>query len=166
MIQTYANAKYQREEETILKPLETRFEVNVIIHKADNLFVKNGYMESIFQFFPFSPNDNFILDHQIEKAIKDVKQQKPDWSRKIPTSRCKSRRGLFVCNQLFLPKCNQVFDRPEDAVGAYASLTLHLREDPVGDIYLQCEYCDFVDREDLLDEPENPVDDPLGDYDF
>ena len=73
---------------------------------------------------------------------------------------------MYYCNQLFTPKCNKTFERVEDAKNACASLTLHFRDDPEGNIYLQCEYCDFIDRNIILDIPEEGIDDPLGDYDF
>lgn len=165
MTKTYSTFN-EREEETILNPVKTRFEVNVRIQDASYLFVKNGYMEHRFKFYPLKMEDNYILEHKIASAIKDLKEQKPDWSKKIPTPQCKSRRGLYYCSQLFSPKTNKVFEKPEDANGTYASLTLHFREDPVGDIYLQCEYCDFIDLDLILDEPVIGVEDPNGDYEF
>tara|TARA_R110002012_G_scaffold16902_1_gene64365 strand:- start:21 stop:524 length:504 start_codon:yes stop_codon:yes gene_type:complete len=167
MTKTYStDYRYERTEETILQPIKTRFEVNVRIQNADYLWVKNGYMEHRFKFYPLTSNDNYILEHEIASAIKTVKEQKPDWSKKIPTSQCKSRRGLYYCSQLFSPKTNKVFERVEDAINEYASLTLHLREDPVGDIYLQCEFCDFIDLDLIFDEPVIGVEDPNGDYEF
>ena len=154
-----------RQEETLLSPLDHRFSVNVRLHDCEHLFVKNGFMEHIFKFYPLTMNDNSILDNAISFAVQDLKRKKPDWSRKVPEACCKGRRGLFYANQLFTPRFNKTFDRAEDANNSYATIKFHFRDLPEGQIYLQAEWVDFHELDVILDEP---VYVPSGkiDYDF
>ena len=117
------------------------------------LYEKNGYGEHIFEFNPATPHDWYMLEDALDSAIRMVEQRKPDWSRKIAKQKCMDQKGFYNCNQLFSPKVNLSEEQIRLTQDPYASLTLHFRDDHDGDIYLQCEYLDFMDPTNGIDEP-------------
>ena len=70
---------------------------------------------------------------------------------KTAYSRIETKYGAFKCSQLFTPKLNESAEDQYFAqrlAGMYASLKLHFRDAPDGQIYLQCSYCDLYARQE------------------
>ena len=161
MIQNYPTF----EEKTVLKPLETQVEIEATIVKVENL-LEPKYGAWTFKFSPLTNSDSILLDNAMDNAVSQLNMAKHRLSRKKANLNC-LRGGLYYCDQLFAPVCNTEFDSKWDAQGKHVSLKLHFRDDPEGNIYLQCEYCDFMDPLNGVVE-EQKIEDYTGpiDYDF
>ena len=143
---------YLTKEETLLQPHETQISLEAWIGNAKYIEDKSyeGYYSVSFS--PSTDADYLRLEEQIENAVTQVEFRKSPDSRKIPTASCKNKDGSFYASQLFIPKINVEFYHPTDLNGHLASLKLHLREDPDGNVFLQMEYCDLYEevKPDLL----------------
>jgi hypothetical protein len=135
------------EEETLLTPHETSFNIDVYLYDTTFIQSKNGYAECVFSFYPKTDYDDRTLSEALHQAITEVELKKSPYSRKVAQQRCKQpgQKDVYYCSQLFLPKVNVEFENPSELHLREASLELHLRDDPDGDIYLQCSYVDIYD---------------------
>jgi len=134
-------------EETLLTPLETSFSIEAYLYETTFIQTKNGYAECVFSFIGKTPGDYARLEEALHSAITEVERKKSPYSRKVATERCKQpgQKDVYYCSQLFLPKVNLEFNNPSELHLKEASLELHFRDDPDGDIYLQCSYVDIYD---------------------
>ncbi len=67
------------------------------------------------------------------------------------------KKGTPYCSQLFRPKLNVDVENPDLLRGRQVSLALHLRDDPVGRIYLQADYVDCYSVSNGIDPTEDEV---------
>ena len=138
------------QEETLLQRNDTFVEIEAILYRPDNLF-EPKYGGWYFRFAPLTNTDTRALEDAMKDAVKQLNRAKPRLSRKQPTLKCLDR-GLYYCDQLFAPKTNIQFEDKWEARDQHISLKLHFRDDPDGNIFLQCEYCDFMDPFNGIDE--------------
>ena len=150
---------------SILSPLETKIRVDCIIYDAKDIVEPkaDGTYELKFQIS--SSMDYSKLESKIDEACHQWDRKKGGHLDKTAYHRIESKYGIFKCSQLFPPRLNEKSDSQyfgEMLESRHASLSLHLRDAPDGQIYLQCSYCDLYQKpgpdpipalEDQVDEP-------------
>ena len=137
----------------ILSPLDTELRIQARIRESDYLLKPNTNHEYILGFFPFTSYDAQRLDSKIEEVLSHWERSKGFMIDKTPYHNILDKYDMYVCNQLFAPKVNHIEDT--DYYGAslgwearIADLSLHFRDAPDGQIYLQCSYCDLYEKEE------------------
>ena len=128
------------EEPTYLNPDQTSITIDGWLQDTDNIQIMNGYLEFEFTFNPKTMWDDQMLMEHLEEGKKMLNYLKPRWSRKEPKLHHLDKKKQIVCNQLFAPKLNIQVDNPEELINRTATITLHLRDDPMGEIYLNASY--------------------------
>ena len=137
---------YGYKEQTVLSPIDTRFNIDCFIVDATHINSANRDGEFQIKFQPVSYHDYIQLDERINSAMTTVMMETTSYSSKVPKKSTKDKNNIPYCNQLFTPKVNIEFEHPDMLSGRQASLTLHLRDAVDGSIYLQCEYCDVYEK--------------------
>ena len=128
------------QEQTYLNPTETTITVDGHLQDVENILTMNGYAEYYFTFNPLTMRDDQVLMEHLEQGKKMLNELKPSWSNKVPKLQHIDRKKQIVCNQLFQPSVNLHVDDPSELYGRVATITLHLRDDPTGSIYLNASY--------------------------
>lgn len=137
----YNNTKY--EETTILKPYETRFEIDVELWECEYIQEPNAYGLYIFAFSPATGNDYYLLDKASNDALHQAMSNvSPDSNKELELA-IEDSKGFVCSSSLFKPKVNKEFYDPCELQGRKASLTGHFRDDPTGAIHYNCEYVDI-----------------------
>jgi hypothetical protein len=135
-------------EDTILQSSQTSFRIEAWLEDTDYVQTQHRDGDYRLSFHTCSYHDHQVVAEQIEQAISTVRLKSPPWSRKEARSGAEDRLGAFLCSQLFAPKINVEFRHPTELIGKQVSLALHLREDPLGVVYLQCDYIDCFEPVD------------------
>ena len=155
LVNTHPYPEY--DEATLLTPAETRFEVEARLIDVKHILQKNGFAENCFVFAPYSETDYYTIEDAITDAITKVEMRKSPYSKKVARGEHRNGKSFYYCSQVnFTPKLNVEPEHIEELTGSHAGLTLHLRDTPNGDIYLQCEFCDIYDPDNGIPEDENP----------
>ena len=139
---------------SILSPLDTEIRIDCIIYDAENIVYPKADGTYEFEFQNGSSMDYAKLESKIDEACHRWDMHKGFQLDKTAFNHIQTRYGIFKCSQLYSPKLNEKSDSHYfgmQLAGRYASLSLHLRDGPDGQIYLQCSYCDLYQAI----EPEN-----------
>ena len=139
-------------EQTILAPHDTQIKIEVFLDDCQFIQSKNREGFYSFSFYALTMNGHQQLCEQVERAVMTVELNKGYDSRKVAQPKVENRQGGFYVSQLFLPKLNVEFQHPSELTGKQADLSLHLRDAPTGDIFLQCEWCDLFEPIQYPDE--------------
>ena len=131
---------YYEKEETILVPSETKHTLDAYLMDTTNIVEMNGYAEFEFSFNPRTMTEHQMLEEHLEVAKRQVQMMKPPHSQKVARTAHLNKKKQFVCSQLKAPKLNDVVEHNSELYGRLATITLHLREDPTGLIYLQADW--------------------------
>lgn len=150
--------------ETILTPKDTEIRCEAWIIDADYALKPNRYNEYELTFQPYNQHDYGRIKEVVNTALRDVDYYSPEMA---ATDATETNDGYFKCSQLFLPKVNKELFYPEmELLNKQVSLKLHLRDDPVGKVYLQCSYIDLYEEDtrtqfeiDMEENPNQPPDD-------
>ncbi len=137
------NYNYQSDrpnEPTYLSPKDTSITVEGYLQDVENIETANGYAEYYFSFNPYTMTDDQRLMEHLEQGKLMLDNLKPSWSNKVAKLCHLDKKKQIVLNQLFPPKLNVSVDDPSELYGRVATITLHLRDDPTGSIYLNAEY--------------------------
>ena len=149
----------------ILSPLDTELRIDCFIYDAQYISYPMDDGTYRFEFQIFSSLDYCKLESKIDEAAHLWDRSKGFALDKTSYNHIQTRYGTFVCSQLFVPKLNENSDDKHFGMmlaGREASLKLHFRDAPDGQIYLQCSYCDLYLKpepdpipalEDQVDEP-------------
>ena len=139
-------------EETILTPRDTKLKIECFLD--DCQFIQSMNREGLysFSFFALTMNGHQQLCEQVERAVMTVELGKGYDSRKVAQPKVENRQGGFYVSQMFLPKLNVEIDHPSQLYQKQADLSLHLRDDPTGNIFLQCSWVDFFEPIQYPDE--------------
>ena len=137
---------YLTKEETLLTPHETQISIEAWLTDCKYIDKKNYEGCYSISFSPATDSDYARLEEQISNAVTQVEFRKSPDSRKIPDERCVNKDGSFYTSQLYLPICNVEYYFPEDLKGELASLNLHLRDSPTGEVFLQVGYVDLYNQ--------------------
>ncbi len=127
-------------EPTYLSPTDTSITVEGYLQDVENIETMNGYAEYYFTFNPFSMSDDQMLMEHLEQGKLTLRNLLPPWSSKTPKLCHLDKKKQVKLSQLFPPKLNVSVDDPSELYGRVATITLHLRDDPTGEIYLNAEY--------------------------
>tara|TARA_R110002012_G_scaffold316374_1_gene531257 strand:+ start:165 stop:677 length:513 start_codon:yes stop_codon:yes gene_type:complete len=150
-------------EETLLVPHEDEISIDVFLDDVRCLQHLNQFNEYYFTFIVATPVEGIRLEEAMDSCVTKVMRRK-DYLSSKEAVKCFKKNKRYYCSQLYLPKLTGAPERIEELRGNQATLKLHFRDDPQGNIYLQCGYCDVYD----VDNGAEPVgvDDPNGDFDF
>ena len=155
-------------EPTYLSPQETSIKVEGYLQDVENIQTKNGYAEYYFTFNPYTMTDEARLMEHLEQGKLMLRNLLPPWSSKIPKLCHLDKKKQVKLSQLFAPKLNISVDNPSELYGRVATISLHLRDSPTGEIYLNASYVDVKP----VYEPKNTMmrlgndGDYLGEEDF
>ena len=130
----------QQKEETYLTPKDTTITIDGFLQETENIQTMNGYAEYSFTFNPRTMYDHQMLMEHLEQGKNQLNELKPSWSRKVPELHHIDKKKQIVCCQLFKPSLNISFNHHLELFNRIATITLHLRDDPQGLIYLNAEY--------------------------
>ena len=127
-------------EETILSPSETRFTIDAWLQDTDYLTEPNRDGVYSLSFTACSMSSHQNIFERVESAVMNVELRKSPYSNKVAKPKCENKRGEAFCSQLFAPKVNKELEHPSLYYGRKAEITLYLRDDVQGTIYLQADY--------------------------
>ena len=150
--------RHYHEETTILTPVDTRIQVEAWLMNTDYLLDTDKDDVYSFTFQPLTTTDHQRLFEAVERAVMKVEMSKDYYSNKVAKACVEDRYGMPYCSQLFAPKVNVSVEHPDLLVGKQVSLNLHFRDDPLGNIFLNCDYCDFYEDWDRTPELITPSD--------
>lgn len=145
---------YYHEERTILTPVDTQIRLEGWLMDTRHILEPNADEVYSFSFQPLTSNDHSRLYEAGERACMLVEMGKDPYSNKIVKPCYEDRQGLPYCSQLFKPKLNVVVEHPDILYGKEVSIAAHFRDDPLGNVYLQVDYCDLYNG---WDEPQELI---------
>lgn len=135
----------KEKEPTYLTPQDTHFRCEALIVDATHIANQNRYGEFSVRFMGLTQNDMSQLHEFLCLQLSKLKRELPIRSNKVIEPDYEDRKGFFYSSQLFTPKVNIEWERPEDLRNRQATIVGHLRDDPIGRVYLQIDYVDVDD---------------------
>ena len=135
----------------LFEPYENIVRLEARLCDCEYINEPNKLGEYVFSFNPFDMMEYSKLENVTDELLAEWDRKKgwqtgPDeWH--TATNKVFDRHGNVVCSQLFAPKMpNSTEDYfVENLPGTIVSLKLHFRDDPVGNLYCQCEYIDIYE---------------------
>ena len=146
MIYTYKET-HQYQEETILSPIDTSIDLEVMIMDADNTVEPNSYGEYVTIFMPLTGTDEQRFLEVAERCIMQIECNKPQWSRKEPFFQFNNREKFFYATQLFQPKVNEAVRGGMQLYMRDASVKGHFRDLDNGAILFRIDYLDMYEQD-------------------
>ena len=138
-------------EQTILVPYENQMRLEVWVGDCQYIDKWNKSDAYSFSFYPQTMVDHQNLLELVETAVSKVELGKDRFSRKQGRKLCENKDGSLYCSQLFLPKVNVQYENTEQLLGKPASISLHCRDLPLGQVVLQVEYLDLYESVEFPD---------------
>jgi hypothetical protein len=135
----------QEKEPTYLSPTATTFRTEALIVDATHMANANRYGEFSIKWMGLTQNDMNSLHEWLCLQLSTFKRELPYDSKKVVEADYEDKRGFFYSSQLFVPKLNVEYNHPDELRNRQATITLHLRDDPTGKVYIQVDYIDVDD---------------------
>ena len=150
---------------TILSPLTTSVRVEGWLQDTTHLTEPDSEGVYSFSFQPYTYQDHQRLFEVIEQGKMEVMMSGSRFSSKDAKAFVEDKSGQPYCSQLFPPKLNVEVENPDQLRGRQVSLALHLRDDPIGRIYLQADYCDCYSLSNGVEPDEQEVENNPDEWD-
>ena len=157
----------------LFNPIDTELRIEARLINVEHIDEPNTFGEYEFTFDPLDTMDYAKLENTVDELL-------AEWDRKrgwqtgqgewhTATNKVFNRRGGCVVSQLFAPKLPKSDDEyfAKRLSGETVSLKLHFRDDPIGNLYAQCEYVDVYEQSRPLTQFElECLEDPDGGCDI
>ncbi len=143
---TKASRNQRYDTKPILSPHETELRLEGIMMDARHILEPNRDGEFVFEFMPSTANDYHRVESKVRELLSKWDQQKGWFEGMSATEKVFGDRGCLVVSQLYAPKLPTGITRFYELHNKNVSLKLHFRDDPVGNLYLQCSYVDLYER--------------------
>ena len=137
---------YLEKEPTILVPSKTQFTVLATLEDVDFIYdMGHRYGEPDSYKFIINPidfDDYRKIEDMVTEAEQFIYREAGPYSKKNARGAVFNKYGYIEFNQLFAPKVSGENIEHHNLFQRTARIRGHLREDPTGLIYAQCDYCD------------------------
>ena len=135
----------------LFAPYENIVRIEGRLSDCEYIDTPNALGQYVFSFHILEMMDHCKLENTVDELLSEWDRKKswqigPDeWM--TATNKVYGKHGEVVCSQLFAPKLPNSPDEYfiNKLPGTVVSLKLHFRDDPVGNLYCQCEYIDIYE---------------------